>query len=160
MSELHDIIKIIVFDCISSSSTSKGTYKLLIPNRLFTIPFLLAFLFSVYCSLSITQSIYIFLPVYLLSILENHSHLTRKAREYATLLFAKDFTKLRIVDSFMKPFVGFVGFSEWDFKRTFQWSIYFQPSQYASSFWHSWIEHFSPPFSFFWRSFLSFIPIL
>ncbi|EFP12031.1 hypothetical protein CRE_30090 [Caenorhabditis remanei] len=93
-----------------NDSTTKGTYKLLIPNRFFTIPFLLAFLFSVYCSLSITQSIYIFLPVYLLSILENHSHLTRKAREYATLLFAKDFTKLRIVDSFMKPFVGFVGF--------------------------------------------------
>lgn len=95
------------------NSTSKVKYKLLVPKRIFVIPFIFSFLFSIYCSLTVSQSIYIFLPIYLISILENHSHLMKRLTEYGTTMLSQPdwLNKVLSVDLFVKPFMGFIGFT-------------------------------------------------
>ncbi|CCD72995.1 GPI ethanolamine phosphate transferase 1 [Caenorhabditis elegans] len=95
------------------NSTSKENLSLLVPHHLFIIPLACSLLFTAYCSLSMTQTIYIILPIYLISILENHSKLTQRIREHVKALSAQPdwLNKVLSVEVFVKPFLGFVGFS-------------------------------------------------
>lgn len=99
---------------IDFSTTAKLSYELLIPNTLFSVLHVMALLFSMYCSLSFFQTIYIILPVFLVSVLENHSRLTSVVScKITDLLRQPDWlNKVLAVDVFMKPFVAFVLSSE------------------------------------------------
>lgn len=103
----------LVVSFLNNSTTPKDTYSLLIPRRIFIAPFILSLIFSIYCSLNLSQTVYICLPVYLISVVENHSKLSKKVGEYATSLFSQAdwLNKLMSVDLFVKPFIGFVGFT-------------------------------------------------
>ncbi|CAL2029573.1 unnamed protein product [Caenorhabditis brenneri] len=95
------------------NSTPKNKYDLLIPRQVFIPPFILAAIFSVYCSLNLSQTIYICLPVYLISVVENHSQISKHVKEFAATLFAQPdwLNKLFSVDLFVKPFIGFIIFT-------------------------------------------------
>uniref|UniRef100_A0A1I7TKU0 GPI ethanolamine phosphate transferase 1 n=1 Tax=Caenorhabditis tropicalis TaxID=1561998 RepID=A0A1I7TKU0_9PELO len=97
-----------------NNSNSIGNYYLLIPRQVFILPFAVSTMFSIYCSLNISQSLYIFLPVYLISVLENHSNISRRVSEHMKNLLAQPdwLNKLISVDLFVKPFIGFIGFSK------------------------------------------------
>uniref|UniRef100_A0A8R1HRK0 GPI ethanolamine phosphate transferase 1 n=2 Tax=Caenorhabditis japonica TaxID=281687 RepID=A0A8R1HRK0_CAEJA len=95
------------------SRTFKNPSHLLTPSNFFVLPLLFSLLFALYCSPTVTQTIYIILPVYLISVLENHAQLAATVKnEVSILLRQPDWhQKLLSVDVLVKPFVGFVGFS-------------------------------------------------
>uniref|UniRef100_A0A8R1I224 GPI ethanolamine phosphate transferase 1 n=2 Tax=Caenorhabditis japonica TaxID=281687 RepID=A0A8R1I224_CAEJA len=96
-----------------NNPTFKNPSHLLTPSNFFVLPLLFSLLFALYCSLTVTQTIYIILPVYLISVLENHAQLAVTVKNgVSSLLRQPDWhQKLLSVDVFVKPFVGFVGFS-------------------------------------------------
>ncbi|CAP24956.2 Protein CBG04200 [Caenorhabditis briggsae] len=105
-----------------NSSSQRISYTLLVPHRVFVTPFLCSIAFSIYCSLSFSQTVYIILPIYLISILENHSGLMKYARERSVTFFAQPdwLNKLVSKELFAKPFLTCIGFSEFLAKSFFQ----------------------------------------
>ncbi|ULU10283.1 hypothetical protein L3Y34_014526 [Caenorhabditis briggsae] len=95
-----------------NSSSQRISYTLLVPHRVFVTPFLCSIAFSIYCSLSFSQTVYIILPIYLISILENHSGLMKYVRERSVTFFAQPdwLNKLVSKELFAKPFLTCIGF--------------------------------------------------
>ncbi|CAJ0595509.1 unnamed protein product [Cylicocyclus nassatus] len=85
------------------------TRKTLVPNKVFSVLLAATLLFCLYCRLPVTNFVYLLLPVYLFSIVENLLNITEKVRD-----FAKDCITNYAIMSFsflLNPFLGLLGTS-------------------------------------------------
>ncbi|KHJ77583.1 phosphatidylinositolglycan class [Oesophagostomum dentatum] len=90
-------------------SISLFTKETIIPSKYFSGLLILTLLFCLYCRLPWSNFIYLLLPVYLLSVVENLLNIVHKVKE-----FVKDCIANYATMSFsflLKPFLGFVGTS-------------------------------------------------
>ncbi|CAI5439744.1 unnamed protein product [Caenorhabditis angaria] len=93
----------------TKSHSPENWRTLALPNKFFAMFLGLAAIFAVYCGLSISQSVYVMLPVYLLAVLENFAKISTKLSKFSKSAFSSK--KLLNIDFLVKPFLGFVGIS-------------------------------------------------